>query len=121
MFKVQKLNECNSKVLPLQQTKKSVKTASGLRELTEDKQEDFFLKLSKLQHSASILAIHEKFNKSFLPMSQTKSLPKTVTSFADPNGTTMTYDELIMVSKSIKGSYKVSTDKSRNLEECTQL
>ena len=54
-------------------------------------------------------------------MSQTKSLPKTVTSFSDPNGTTITYDELIMVSKSIKGSYKVSVDESRNLEECTQL
>ena len=42
VFKVQKLDKCNSKILPLKQTKKSVKTASGLREPTEDEQEDFF-------------------------------------------------------------------------------
>ena len=111
--------KCSSKILPLKQTQKSIKAAAGLREPTEEEQEDFYLKLSNC--NASILAIHQKFNKPFLPASQTKSLPKTVTSFADPNGITMTYDELIMVSMSIKDSYRVSADESRNLEECTQL
>ena len=121
VFKVPKLDKCSSKILPLKQTQKSIKAAAGLKEPTEEEQEDFYLKLSKLQHNASILAIHQKFNKPFLPASQTKSLPKTVTSFADPNGITMTYDELIKVSMSIKDSYRVSADESRNLEECTQL
>jgi len=66
-----------------------------LTDPTEEEQEDFFLKLSKLHHNASILSIHLKFNKPFLPVSQTKALPKAVTSFADPNGMNMTY-ELMM-------------------------
>ena len=41
VFKVQKLDKCNSKILPRKLTQKSVKTASGLREPTEDKQKDF--------------------------------------------------------------------------------
>ena len=79
------------------------------------------LNLSLGTTKPSILAIHQKFNKPFLPVSHTKSLPKTVTSFADPIGITMTYNELIKVYELIKDNYKISADESRNLEECTQL
>ena len=66
VFKVPKLDKCSPKILPLKRTQKNIKAAAGLREPTEEELEDFYLILSKLQHNASILAIHQKFNKAFL-------------------------------------------------------
>ena len=121
VFKVPKLDRCDSKIVPLKEIKKSVKATSDLREPTEEEQEVFFLKLSKLKHNASILSTHLNFNKPFIPMSQTKPLPKTIISFTHPDGMNMDYYKLTVQSKSIKDTYKVSVDESRNLEECTQL
>ena len=42
VFKVPKLDKCRSEILPLKETKKSVKIANDLREPTEEEQEDFF-------------------------------------------------------------------------------
>ena len=49
VFKVPKLDKCSSKILPFKQTQTSVKLATGIREPTEEKQESFYLKLSKVQ------------------------------------------------------------------------
>ena len=80
--------------MPLKEIKKSVKATSDLREPTEEEQEVFCLKLSKLKHNASILSTHLKFNKPFIPMSQTKPLPKTTISFTHPDEMNMDYYKL---------------------------
>ena len=77
VFKTSKLNKCSSQMIMSKEVVHSVKIASTqLREPTEEEQEDFFLKLSQLDHKASILSIHHNFNKPFIPISQSRSLPE---------------------------------------------
>ena len=70
VFKIPKLDKCNSKIVGAKETVCSVKTSSVvLREPTEEDQEEFFL---KLDYNASILSIHLKFSKPFIPVSPAK-------------------------------------------------
>jgi len=122
VFKTPKLDKCNSKIVGAKETVRNVKTSSVLlREPTEEDQEEFFMKLSQLDHNASILSIHHKYNKPFIPVSQNKSLPKPVTSFANHDGIKMTSDQIKTHCREIRSTYKVSNEEAKDLEESTRL
>ena len=96
VFKTPKLDKCSSQIIKPKEVVHSVKTASTqLREPTEEEQEYFFLKLSQLDHKASILSIHLHFNKPFIPISQSRSLPEPITLFANADGMKIDTNDIV--------------------------
>ena len=122
VFKTPKLDKCSSQMIKPKDVVHSVKTANTqLREPTEEEQEGLFLKLSQLDHKASILSIHHNFNKPFIPISQSRSLPEPITSFANADGMKMTSDEIKACCSEIKSTYKITGEEAKDLEESTRL
>ena len=123
-FALTKVRKCQSTLELPKHLKHSTKTASNLdlRDLSENDQEEFYTKLSsQLDYHPNILSIHHKFNKPFLPISQTVQLPPTITSLFSPAKTKLSYDELVMAAENVKASYIVTDEESKNLEEATRL
>ena len=123
-FALTKVRKCQSTLEPPKHLKHSTKTASNLdlRDLSENDQEEFYTKLSsQLDYHPNILSIHHKFNKPFLPVSQTVQLPPTITSLFSPAKTKLSYDELVIAAENVKASYIVTDEESKNLEEATRL
>jgi len=57
-----------------------------------------------------ILSIHEKYNKPYVPLSQQKILPKTISSYYMEDKQNSSNDELVEVSKSVMSSYQTTNE-----------
>ena len=68
-----------------------------------------------------ILSIHQKYNKPYVPLSQQKKLPKTISLYYMEDKQKSSYDELVDVSKSVMSSYQTTDEEIHNLEEATRL
>ena len=121
-FRLHKVNKCQSAISKPKTVKVSVKSQyTNLTEPSETIQKEFFEKLSRSKYRRGILSIHEKYNKPYLPLSEEKKLPKTVSSFYMDEKLNSTYTELIDAAHTIVSSYKVSDEEIHNLEKVTEL
>ena len=92
-----------------------------LTEPSVDDQEEFFEHISNLDCHPSILSVHHKHNKPYLPSSKSKRLPQTITSLHDKAKDGVSYEELIECAIAAHRSYKISKEETENLEELTRL
>ena len=121
-FRLHKVDKCKSTIPEPKRIKLSAKSQyPNLTELSEGDKEEFFEKLSQLKHKPVILSIHEKYNKPYVPLSQQKKLPKTISLYYMEDKQKSSYDELVDVSKSVMSSYQTTDEEIHNLEEATRL
>lgn len=122
-FRLPKLDKCKSTVLQPKPKNTSAKSSSymnhELSEPSEAEKDKFFQQLSMLEHKVSVLSVHHKFNKPYLPVSQAKSLPATIISLHDQSKEKASYSELLQCAISLKATYKVSDEEITALEEST--
>ena len=113
-FHLPQLDKCTSSISEPKRRKTCIKSSPKLPliEPSESDKEDFFHQLSTLKHKASILSVHYKYNKPYLPVSQSMNLPSTVSSLHDKSKEQASYTELLECALLAKSTYKVGTEES---------
>ena len=71
-----------------------------------------------LEHKGSVLSVHHKFNKPYLPVSQAKSR---LSLLHDQSKEKASYTELLQCAVSLKATYKVRDEEITTLEESIRL
>jgi len=78
-------------------------------------------KISNSKYKRAIFAVHEKFNKPYLPVSQQTKLPSVLSAFYNEDKVNSVHEGLVECTKSIMQSYQMIDDEICNLEKATRL
>ena len=72
-----------------------------------------------LKHKVSVLSVHHKFNKLYIPVFQTRNIPAAVICLHDPSKEKASNTEVLACTKLAKYTYKIRDKESSALKEST--
>ena len=80
IFSVPLLDRCKSSIPQPKRSRTSAKSSLKLQliEPSEADKEEFYKQLSTLKCKVSVLSVHHKFNKPYIPVSETRNIPAAV-------------------------------------------
>ena len=121
-FRLNKVDKCKSTISKPKRVKLSSKLLNpSFHEPSELSKENFLEKLNHSKYKRAIFSVHEKFNTPYLPLSQQRQMPKTISSLYMEEKVGSTHEELVECAKSAIQSYHITEEEICNLENATQL
>ena len=121
-FKLNKVDKCKSTISTPKKVKLSAKLPNpSFKEPPELSKENFLEKLSHSKHKRAIFSVHEKFNTPYIPLSQQRKMPKTISSLYNEEKVSSKHGELVECARLAIQSYDITEEEINNLEKATQL